>query len=156
MFESPLSREQVTARLGREIAAPEYRPFENRPQLFEGTFADGRFRMVRLSRGRNSLRPMISGELSSGVRGARVDVRLWLHPGVLAAFAIVFLVGGAAASIAVPDYLRSRQPSVPLGIAALIAWMFVGFTIGATVEARRATRLLARFFETEPAGHDRR
>ena len=151
VFESPLSREDVTARLRREIAEPAYRPFETPANLFTGTFADDRFRMMRLVRGRNSLRPVISGRVSSGTRGARIDARLQLHPAVLVLLAIVFLIGTGVASIAVPEFLRSRQPSVSIGFVLFMAWIFVAFAIAAAVEARRATRMLAGLFETKPA-----
>lgn len=148
VFESPLSVQEMTARLRREIAEPTYYPFERRTNLFEGTLVDGRFRMVRLARGRNSLRPVISGRVSPGARGTQIDLRLRLHPGVLALLAIVLTAGVGAASIALPEYLRSRQLSVPLAIAALMAWMLMGLIVSAAVEGRRAARTLAAFFET--------
>src|SRR5215831_4695255 len=83
---SPLSLEEATKRLQREITAPgvraewrrpmEWRMFEKRPQSFIGTFADSRFHMVRLIRGRGSIRPWIDGKLSRAVDGCLVEVRL--------------------------------------------------------------------------------
>src|SRR5689334_4623342 len=78
IFESPLSLEEATTRLQREIAAPEWRVYENRQQSFIGTLANGRFHMVRLVRGKNSFRPMIDGQLTPAMNGCRVDVRLKL------------------------------------------------------------------------------
>lgn len=150
VFESALSGDEVTARLRREIAAPGYHVFENRTNLFEGTFTDDRFRMVRLVRGRNSLRPVITGGVSSGTRGARIDVQLQLHPAVVVLCGILLLAGGAVASIAVPEFLRSGEPSVQLGFVVGMALIFLVFALAAVGEARRATRMLAGLFGTEP------
>lgn len=154
VFETLLSREEVTARLRREIAAPKHQLFENRTNLFEGSFVDDRFRVVRLVRGRNSFRPLISGRVSSGTRGARIDVELQLHAGVVVLLAILLLAGGAAASIAIPEFLRTREPSVPIVFVLLMACAFSGFALISAVESRRAARMLAGLFETEPAGRE--
>lgn len=149
-FHSPLTSEDLAARLGREVAPPTLFPRSKGPQAFEGTVADGRFRMMRSVRGRNSFRSLISGTVSPGGRGARVDVRLQLHPAVLIFCALFLLVAAAIASIAIPEFLATgSSPGLIFVIAVTL--VFVLFAIVATVEARKATRMLAALFESQPA-----
>lgn len=147
MFESPLAAADLVARLQREVAPPRLFSTPEASQSFEGTFADGRFRMMRSVRGRNSFRPVISGAVTSGARGTRVDVRLQLHPIVMGLCAIVLLAGATAASIAIPEYLATGSSPGLLVVLAL-AVVFTAFAITAAVEARKATRMLAAVFET--------
>jgi hypothetical protein len=146
-LESALSLEEATTRLERELVPPavkaewrrpmEYRAFEKRPQSFIGTFAHGRFHMVRLVRGRGSNRPWIDGQLSRTVNGCRVDVRLKVPR-----FAIVVCI-----------------PFAVLGLLALLLGGFFGLwglaviaapAIGWNIEARKAENLLAALFESKP------
>jgi len=120
VFESSLSREEVTKRLQREIAPATSQWYENRPQLFEGTLSDGRFRMVRLVRGRNSFRPVVEGELVATPRGVRIDARLTLHPVVVGLCAILFALGGLVAMVAVSEFLSTREASPQLFV---MIWM---------------------------------
>ena len=149
-FQSPLARDAVEARLQTEIAPPRFFSRGDPTHQFEGTFAEGRFRIVRQVRGRHSFRSVVSGTVSSGARGARVDVRLQLHPAVLIICAIIVMFGGLIASIAVPEYL-STGSSPALVFVLGLAGVFVAFAIVAAVEARKAIRMLAALFETKPA-----
>lgn len=58
-FESALALEEVTHRLEQEITAPASPLFDRRPQLFQGSFVEGRFQMMRMVKGRNSFNPVI-------------------------------------------------------------------------------------------------
>lgn len=149
VFESPLTREDLVTRLEQQVAPPRLLSTERGPQLFEGSVAEGRFQMMRSARGRNSFRPVISGEVSSMAPGARVDVRLGLHPAVIGVCGILLLAGALAGSIAIPEYVATgASPGMAfvLGLAAV----FSAFAIAAAMEARKATRLLAALFEAEP------
>lgn len=131
---------------------PKWQFHETRTQLFEGTFADGRFHMVRLVRGRNSFRPMIDGRLAPGPAGARVDVVLRLHPLVLGLCAILFGIGGLVALIAAGESLARHEPVPPLIVVPLMAAAAAVIAVAASLEASKATRLLAQVFESQPAG----
>ena len=149
VFETPLTREDLVTRLEQQVAPPRLFSTEKGPQLFEGTVAEGRFQMMRSVRGRNSFRPVISGEVSSLTPGARVDVRLGLHPVAIGVCGILLLVGALAGSIAIPEYVATgASPSMVfvLGLAAVLT----AFAIAAVREARKATRMLAALFEAEP------
>jgi hypothetical protein len=116
---------------------------------FEGTVADGRFRMMRPVRGRRSFRPVISGAVTSAARGACVDVRLQLHPMVMELCGVVLLVAKLAAAIAIPECLATGESPGMVLVLALAA-MFTVFAVAGAVEARKATRMLAVLFEAEP------
>jgi hypothetical protein len=149
-FASPLSSEEVTARLTREVVPPVWGRRETRPQIFEGTFVDGRFHMVRLVRGRNSFRPIIEGQVIPLPVGTRIDVRLRLHPIVVILSAILLTVG-AVVAVAVASDPEARD-AIPAPLFALMAGVlgavFVGMSV---VEGRTATRLLAQLFEAPPS-----
>ncbi len=83
----------MTERLQCEIVAVVWQFHENRPQLFEGSFADGRFQMSRLVRGRNSIRTCMDGRISQASSGSRIDVELRVHP-VVALMRLVFAAIG--------------------------------------------------------------
>ena len=150
VFVSSLTREDLVTRLEQQVAPPRLFSTEKGPQPFEGTVAEGRFQMMRSVRGRNSFRPVISGAVTSSGHGARVDVRLQLHPLVMGICAFVLLIGAMAGSIAIPEYVATGgSPGLVfvLGLAAV----FTVFAIAAAMEARKATRMLAALFEAEPA-----
>lgn len=151
IFESPLGQEAVATRLQQEIAPPRMFPSETRPQQFEGTFMDGRFRMMRQVRGRNSFRSVISGVVSPGDRGARIDVRLQLHPVVTVVCSLFLLAAVAIASVAIPEYLTTgSSPGMLFVIAATV--VFGLFAISAAAEARKSTRMLVELFGAQPGG----
>jgi hypothetical protein len=149
VFRSPLTREDLMTRLEQQVAPPRHFSSARGPHRFEGTVADGGFRMMRSVRGRNSFRPVISGVVTSGVRGARVDVRLQLAPVVLLICVLLLLIGSTVASIAIPEYLTTGSSPGLLFVIGM-AGVYVAFAIVAAVEARTATRMLAALFEAEP------
>lgn len=151
VFETGLGVDEVTRRLAREVVPPKWQFRETRTQLFEGTFSDGRFHMVRLVRGRNSFRPLIDGSVKPGPKGARVDVVLRLHPLVLGLCAVLFGLGALVATVAAAESLTTRTMSPGALIGAGFMLMFVVFLVATVVEAGTATRLLAKLFEAEPS-----
>ena len=149
IFQSPLGQETLATRLQQEIAPPRLFPSETRPQPFEGTFTDGHFRMMRQVRGRNSFRSVISGVVSPGEKGARIDVRLQLHPVVMAVCSLFLLVAVMIAAVAIPEYLATgSSPGLLFVIAATV--VFALFAISAAAEARKATRMLVQLFDAQP------
>lgn len=149
VFQSTLTREDLMTRLEQQVAPPRLLSSQKGPHPFEGTVANGGFRMMRSVRGRNSFRPVISGSMASAAHGTRVDARLQLHPIVLALCAIVLLVGAMVASIAIPEYVATGSSPGIVFVLALAA-VFTAFAIAAAVEARKATRMLATLFVAEP------
>jgi hypothetical protein len=149
LFDSPLSVEEVTRRLEREVAPPAMELFKTRQQLFEGTFADRQFTVIRRVRGRNSFRPWIKGRVLEGSRGARVEVRLQMSPLVLV-FGLVFaIVAGTIAAVAAPELpLVGGSPlGLRLLVAAAVALLFAAL---GNFEARAATRLLETVIGAKP------
>jgi hypothetical protein len=150
IFESPLSVEEATARLHHDIAAPEWRVYENRQQPFIGTFADGRFHVARRVRGKNSFRSMIDGQLSPSVNGCRVNVRLKLPAVAVVACALFITIGAGLGTIAVPHVMAARDPIT--GLFGLIGpLMLLTAAVAPILEARKATRLLGSTFQSEPS-----
>ena len=146
VFDSPLTVDEVTRRLQREITPPATTWRDTRQQLFEGTFANGRFEMMRLVRGRNSFRTVMKGLVSQAPTGARLDVRLQLHPVVLGAGVFFAVIFGAIAAIATPEIpmIGGSSLLVRLLTMAAVAFAFAGL---GSIEARAATRLLANLIE---------
>ena len=148
VLDSPLAVDEVTRRLQREIASPEWRLWENRPQMFQGTFENGRFGMMRLVRGRNSFRPVMTGLVSQGQTGTRLVVRLQLHPLVLGAGVFFALIAGTIASIAAPAIPVIGGSPLLVRLLAMAAVMFIFAAVG-SVEGRTATRLLSNLVEAQ-------
>jgi hypothetical protein len=148
-FDSALSLEEVTRRLQQEIAAPALPIFDRRTQTFQGRFADGRFWMKRIVKGRNSFNPLIEGELSRVAGGTRVEARLQLHPLVLALLAIFTLVASQIAAIAAPEFLPVPGAGLAGGVAATL--LIVGLCLAmSNVEARKTLKLLSGIFGAPP------
>jgi hypothetical protein len=148
VFESPLTLEEATGRLQNEIAVPEWRVYENRRQSFIGTFANGRFHMVRLVHGKNSFRPMIDGQLSPAMNGCRVDVRLKLPPVAVVACALFLVIGVSMILLALPQAVATHD----LHFFALLGpLMLVMAVVVPIAEARKAERTLASLFQSEPS-----
>jgi hypothetical protein len=150
VFETRLSPDEITRRLEREVAPPAWRIYENRSQLFVGTFTDGRFRMVRLFRGKNSFRTLIEGQLSPSPGGARIDVRLRMHPAVMIVCTLLVIVGGIFAAIALSEALAGGYSlrALIMVLAFPVAGLGMLFLLG--VEASKATQLLAEVFDAKP------
>ena len=149
VFETHLSTDEITARLQREVAPATWRLYENRRQLFVGTFADGRFRMMRLVRGKNSFRPLIEGRLSPSSTGARIDVRLKLHPLVLIVCAFLLIVGGLITLVSLSEVLAGGESGHTFVTAVAFTLLVLIFIAIMRAEASKATQLLADLFEAK-------
>ena len=134
VLDSPLGVEELTRRLQLE---------------FDGTFADGRFSMMRRVRGRNSFRSLIDGQVLPGSGGSRLSVRLRLHPLVLVMGAVFALIGGTVAAIAAPDIPVIGGSPLLVRVLAMAAVAFIFAFLG-SIEARTSTRLLASAAAAKP------
>ena len=146
ILDSRLTVDEVTRRLQKEVASPEWRLWENRPQRFVGTFADGWFRMAPMVRGRNSFRPEMRGAVSQGPNGARVAVTLQLHPLVLGFGAVFALIAGTIASIAAPAIPVVGGSPLLVRLLAMAALTLIFAAFG-SLEARKAATMLATVVE---------
>ena len=135
VLDSPLGVEELTRRL--ELA-------------FEGTFADGRFCIMRRVRGRNSFRSVVDGQILPGSGGSRLNVRLRLHPLILAIGAVFALIAGTLAAIASPDIPVVGGSPRLVRVLAMVAVAFV-FALLGSIEARTSTRLLSNLAEAKPS-----
>jgi hypothetical protein len=149
VFDSPLTHEEVTQRLQPEIAPPAWRWSESRPQLFEGTFSDGRFWMMRLVRGRNSFRPVMEGQVVSHANAVRIDVRMRLHPLVIVVCVMLMVAAGTIASLAASQTVLPGVPPLLLFVV-VFPLLAAGVNAIASIEARKDVRHLAGLFETSP------
>jgi hypothetical protein len=134
VLDSPLGVEELSRRL--ELA-------------FEGTFADGRFHMMRRVRGRNSFRSVVDGQILPGTGGSRLNVRLRLHPLILAIGAVFALIAGTVAAVAAPEIPVIGGSPLLVRLLAMAAVAFV-FALLGSIEARTSTRLLTNVAEAKP------
>jgi hypothetical protein len=116
---------------------------------FDGTVGDGRFRMMRRVRGRNSFRSVMDGQILPRPGGTRLNVRLRLHPLVLAIGAVFALVAGTVAAIAAPGVPVVGGSPFLVRVLAMAAVAFV-FALLGNVEARTSIRVLSDIAETKP------
>ena len=135
VLDSPLGVEELTRRL--ELA-------------FDGTFADGHFRMLRRVRGRNSFRSVVDGQILPGSGGTRLNVRLRLHPLILAYGAVFALIAGTVAAVASPEIPVVGGSPLLVRVLAMAAVAFV-FAVLGSIEARTSTRLLSNAAEAKPS-----
>ena len=147
VFASPLTLEETSTRLERDLTTPtatkwwwalRSRAAEQRPPSFHGTFADGRFQMSPLINGRRSIRPWIVGTLSRAATGCRVDVRLKM-PTLAVVAHIPFMIIGALFAFYGGFF-------AVLGLLLVLAPIF-----NATIVARKSTELLTGLFEAKPS-----
>ena len=132
VLDSPLGVEELTRRL--ELA-------------FDGTFADGRFRMMRRVRGRNSFRSVVDGQILPGSSGgSRLNGRMRLHPLILAIGAVFALIAGTVAAIASPEIPVVGGSPLLVRVLAMAAVAFV-FALLGSIETRTSTRLLSNVTE---------
>ena len=134
VLESPLGVEELTRRLERE---------------FEGTFADRRFSMMRRVRGRNSFRSVVDGQILPESAGSRLNVRLRLHPLILAIGSVFALIAGTVAAVAAPEIPVIGGSPLLVRMVAMAAVAFV-FALLGNIEARTSTRLLSNVAEAKP------
>ena len=149
-YETPLAFEEVTRRLQKEIVRPTWIPFNDRPNLFEGKFANNRFRMVRLVTGRSKPATVIVGEVMRAGGGTRVQVRLRVHRGALVGCVIMLLIAIGLSVLVLPAAIAEDSVTQALFIPAVLILVYVAFAFVSRAEAQRVTTLLARLFEAEP------
>lgn len=154
VFETPLSVDELTRRLEREVAPPAMEWRERRPQLFEGTFVDGQFSFLRLVRGRNSFRPWVKGRVLPGSRGSRIEARLRMSPVVLVFGVLLALVGGTIAAVAAPSIPVVGGSSLAVRVLVFGAVALLFAALG-NFEARVTTRLLETVVGTKPTSPPR-
>jgi len=147
VLDTGLNLAEVTSRLAREVTPPATPWFrDTRTQLFEGTFANGRFQMIRLVKGRNSFNPMLKGELSQTATGTRIHIQMQLH---LLALAVGFVISNLAGMFA--SFAAYRVPviaRVPFVVQLLVIGLFaLVFAALGTMEARKATSMLERLLD---------
>jgi hypothetical protein len=135
LLDSPLGVEELTRRLS---------------VAFDGTVADGRVRIMRRVRGRNSFRPVVDGRILPAPGGSRIDVRLRLHPLVLAFGGVFALVAGTIAALAAPEIPVVGASPLLVRVLAMAAVGFV-FALLGSIEARTSTRLLADAAAAKPS-----
>jgi hypothetical protein len=138
VLDSPLGVEDLTRHL--EVA-------------FDGTFADGRFRMMRRVRGRNSFRSLVDGQILPVSGGSRMNARLRLHPVVLTFGAVFALMAGTFASLGSAGIPVIGGSPLLVRVLAMAAVAFV-FALLASIEARTATRMISKAAEAkaDPSG----
>jgi hypothetical protein len=134
VLDSPLGVTELTRRL--ELA-------------FDGTFVHGRFCMMRRVQGRNSFRPVVDGQILPGPGGSRLNVRLRLHPLILAIGAVFALIAGTVAAVAAPEIPVVGGSPLLVRVLAMAAVAFV-FALLGRIEARTSTRLLADVADAKP------
>ena len=149
IFETSLTPEEVTHRLQEEITAPARPFFDRRTQHFQGTFADGRFHMLRIVKGRNSFNPVITGQLSPMAGGTRIEAQLQLHPVVIGFLAIFTVIASRIASIAVPELLAAPAVGIASGVGALLLLVLL-FAALANLEAGKSLKVLSAVIGTHP------
>ena len=148
-FETSLTAEEVTHRLQQDITEPARPFFDRRTQRFQGTFAEGRFLMMRIVKGRNSFNPVIRGHLSSVAGGTRIDAQLQLHPLVIGFLAIFTVVASRLASIAAPELLAMPAAGLVGGVGALLLLVLL-FAAIANFEAGKTLKILSAVIGTHP------
>ena len=152
-FETPLAFEEITRRLQKEVVRPTWIPFNNRPNLFEGKFADNRFRMVRLVNSRSKPAMVILGEVSRAAAGTRVDVRLRMHRGAIVGCVLQLLVAIGLMFLVLPSAIADGSLAQALVIPAVLTLIYVVYGLVSRSEAQKVTTMLSRLFETEPRRH---
>lgn len=149
LIDCPLTVDELTRRLEREVASPSAPRFERRQQAFQGTFADGQFKVIRVVTGRNSFRPWLTGRVLPGPNGARVEARLRMSPVVLVFGLLFAIVAGTVAAVAAPEIgVVNVSPFVARVLA--MAAVFVFFAALGSLEARITTTLLSTVVGVAP------
>ena len=100
-------------------------------------------------RGRNSFRSLADGQILPRSGGSRLNVRLRLHPLILAVGAVFALIAGTVASLASPEIPVVGGSPLLVRVLAMAAVAFV-FALLGSIEARTSTRLLSNVADAKP------
>lgn len=152
VFESPLSREEITRRLTRKVTKRRQDWFEKSTLPFEGTVSDTGFKVSRIINYRNSFLPVIDGRFFPLMRGVRVQVTVRLPANVLffcvVWFSLVGLIG--LGSILSPSSVKGVSAfEMLIGVLAMSVFFYLLVTLSFRFEAKKASKLLSEVFEAE-------
>ena len=115
---------------------------------FEGTVSTSGFTISRAIRYRNSFLPILFGKFVPSAQGVRVEVRMTLHPLVIAFAVLWFTFVGGFLLLAIGSTLTTLKVDegilLPIGMLLFFYLMvFLGFGL----EANKAERFLSSLFE---------
>ena len=91
----------------------------------------------------------MDGQILPGSGGSRLNVRLRLHPLILAIGAVFALIAGTVAAVAAPEIPVAGGSPLPVRVLAMAAVACV-FALLGNIEARTSTRLLSNAAEAKP------
>ncbi|MEO5775713.1 MAG: hypothetical protein ABIQ27_02340 [Flavobacterium sp.] len=136
IYQSTLRSEELSAHLKNVIGVGLKE--DNYSTVYIGKVLPKRFEIKRVISYRNSFLPIISGEISDGINGTKVNVNMKLHPFVKT-FMIFWLSGTLLASVASTyNFLFSSEPKPDGGKMVFIPLLMLVFGIGLVVIAFKA------------------
>jgi len=139
-----VSADEAISRLGNATGRRADAFSRRDDRSFVGDVNGGSFSIMRVSRGRNSFRPLIRGPVASSIDGSELTGTARLHTVVIAfmGFLIAVLVLALLQLIASGISAR-RWDATVLVIPGAIAFLIVMMRLAFAVESRRALKELA-------------
>jgi len=141
---SGVSADDALSRLGQATGRPAdaFSRRDDRP--FVGDVKGGSFSIMRVSRGRNSFRPLIRGTVATSIQGSEVTGTAQLHTIVIAFMGFLIAVLTLTLLRLLTSGIGARRwDTAVLVVPGILAFLILMMRLAFAVESRRALEELA-------------
>ena len=149
-FNTMLTLEEAVQLVSEAIAPPRplFQGLRKAGKEFEGTVSNSGFTMSRAIRYRNSFLPYLYGKFVPGAQGVRVEVRMTMHPLVIAFAALWFTLIGGFLRLSIGSTLTTLKiDEGTLILIGMLLFFYLMVFLGFGIEASKAERFLSDLFE---------
>lgn len=148
---SALTPAEACARLAAATAPAPGTRLGRDPRPFVGTLEGPAFRIIRTSRGRNSVRPLVRGRIEPDGGGSRLEGTTGLHPVVAVLLGILLVIpGGLVFGVMTGGTAADRRDPVLLVIPGVILLFVLVMGLAFLAERRRTLADLTGLVNRRP------
>jgi hypothetical protein len=154
IIDSALQSEDIVKRINENVEAKKFIRFdlwgEKKYKEFEGVVEENRFKVSRISRGRNSFKPIVIGKIVENINSRTIVVRLRMD-----IFVYIFMAywlgfaGVAAAGATLTGISKGKFSSTTLIIYGMFLFGYLMMIISFNYESGKAKKYLENLFESK-------
>ena len=149
-----LSRQETIEKVASFVEPKKWFRFFHEGKPFQGKCSQEGFRITRIIRYRNSFLPIINGNYLNGSNGTTIQIKMVLHP-IVIAFMCIWFGGVIIGAVSISYSLVIRKCSFQLPMFIPFAMLLFGIALVSGsfwFEAKKQKPLLESLFKTKGSG----